>query len=124
MTTYDSTQLASVTTITGWKVVPMAIVPMGDENLRLNLTTLGLRQFDNWRSSLCLTISYLVDPASSHMLVSKIKPCMSQYEPLHGEIAYGSLKQFLSTREGFLTWIPLGILEIILARAPDFYGGP
>jgi hypothetical protein len=22
---------------------------------------------------------YLVDPASSHMLVSKIKPCMSQY---------------------------------------------
>ena len=22
----------------------------------------------------------LVDPASSHMLVSKIKPCMSQYE--------------------------------------------
>ena len=24
--------------------------------------------------------SYLVDPASSHMLVSKIKPCMSQYK--------------------------------------------
>ena len=24
---------------------------------------------------------YLVDPASSHMLVSKIKPCMSQYMP-------------------------------------------
>ena len=24
--------------------------------------------------------SYLVDPASSHMLVSKIKPCMSKYE--------------------------------------------
>ena len=24
----------------------------------------------------------LVDPASSHMLVSKIKPCMSQYKPL------------------------------------------
>jgi hypothetical protein len=23
--------------------------------------------------------AYLVDPASSHMLVSKIKPCMSQY---------------------------------------------
>ena len=23
---------------------------------------------------------YLVDPASSHMLVSKIKPCMSQYQ--------------------------------------------
>ena len=25
--------------------------------------------------------SYLVDPASSHMLVSKIKPCMSKYQP-------------------------------------------
>ena len=35
----------------------------------------------------------LVDPASSHMLVSKIKPCMSQYKLLHGETANGSLKQ-------------------------------
>lgn len=35
----------------------------------------------------------LVDPASSHMLVSKIKPCMSQYKHLHGETANGSLKQ-------------------------------
>ena len=35
----------------------------------------------------------LVDPASSHMLVSKIKPCMSQYEFLHNETANGSLKQ-------------------------------
>ena len=25
---------------------------------------------------------YLVDPASSHMLVSKIKPCMSKYKLL------------------------------------------
>jgi hypothetical protein len=24
--------------------------------------------------------SYLVDPASSHMLVSKIKPCMSKFK--------------------------------------------
>ena len=37
--------------------------------------------------------SYLVDPASSHMLVSKIKPCMSQYKLLYGETANGSLKQ-------------------------------
>ena len=28
-----------------------------------------------------LKASYLVDPASSHMLVSKIKPCMSKYKP-------------------------------------------
>ena len=27
------------------------------------------------------THRYLVDPASSHMLVSKIKPCMSKYMP-------------------------------------------
>ena len=26
-----------------------------------------------------LSDSYLVDPASSHMLVSKIKPCMSKF---------------------------------------------
>ena len=39
------------------------------------------------------TRRYLVDPASSHMLVSKIKPCMSKYTPLHGETANGSLNQ-------------------------------
>ena len=38
-------------------------------------------------------LSYLVDPASSHMLVSKTKPCMSKYKPLHGETANGSLNQ-------------------------------
>ncbi len=37
--------------------------------------------------------SYLVDPASSHMLVSKIKPCMSKYKHLYGETADGSLNQ-------------------------------
>ena len=29
-----------------------------------------------------LSDSYLVDSASSHMLVSKIKPCMSKYKQL------------------------------------------
>ena len=29
-----------------------------------------------------LLLGYLVDPASSHMLVSKIKPCMSKYKQL------------------------------------------
>ena len=37
--------------------------------------------------------SHLVDPASSHMLVSKIKPCMSEYKLSNGETANGSLKQ-------------------------------
>jgi hypothetical protein len=31
----------------------------------------------SWSQS---NVSYLVDPASSHMLVSKIKPCMSKYK--------------------------------------------
>ena len=31
----------------------------------------------------CQKNSYLVDPASSHMLVSKIKPCMSKYKWLY-----------------------------------------
>ena len=42
---------------------------------------------------LTVTSTNLVDPASSHMLVSKIKPCMSQYKLLYGETANGSLKQ-------------------------------
>ena len=37
--------------------------------------------------------SYLVDPASSHMLVSKIKPCMSKFKRLHCKTADGSLYQ-------------------------------
>ena len=37
--------------------------------------------------------SYLVDPASSHMLVSKIKPCMSKYNMVYYETANGSLNQ-------------------------------
>ena len=44
-------------------------------------------------SKLALVNIHLVDPASSHMLVSKIKPCMSKYKPLYGETANGSLKQ-------------------------------
>jgi hypothetical protein len=37
--------------------------------------------------------SYLVDPASSHMLVSKIKPCMSKFTLINCETANGSLNQ-------------------------------
>ena len=36
---------------------------------------------------------YLVDSASSHMLVSKIKPCMSKYKQVYCETANGSLNQ-------------------------------
>ena len=47
------------------------------------------------RSAGTRTNSYLVDPASSYMLVSKIKPCMSKYIPRHGETANGSLNRSL-----------------------------
>ena len=40
-----------------------------------------------------VVLGYLVDPASSHMLVSKIKPCMSKYKRLYCETANGSLNQ-------------------------------
>ena len=36
---------------------------------------------------------HLVDPASSHMRVSKIKPCMSEFKLIFGEAANGSLYQ-------------------------------
>ena len=40
------------------------------------------RSVSNWTSKWSgRAWRYLVDPASSHMLVSKIKPCMSKYEP-------------------------------------------
>ena len=61
----------------------------------------------------------LVDPASSHMLVSKIKPCMSQYKLPYGETANGSLKQLSLIRWSRSTWIPLVILELIHAHKPD-----
>ena len=46
----------------------------------------------DWRSLLC-EYSYLVDPSSSHMLVSKDKPCMSKYKFLYCETANDSLNQ-------------------------------
>lgn len=41
---------------------------------------------------------YLVDPASSHMLVSTTKPCMSKYKAYKAETANGSLNQLWFTR--------------------------
>ena len=49
--------------------------------------------FGRFRLEYAFVDRNLVDPASSHMLVSKIKPCMSQYKSLHVETANGSLKQ-------------------------------
>jgi hypothetical protein len=47
---------------------PIDAIPIAE--MRLHCLTSVLQSED----------SYLVDPASSHMLVSKIKPCMSKYK--------------------------------------------
>ena len=57
------------------------------------------------------------------MLVSKIKPCMSQYKLLHGEIANGSLKQLSFIWWPFIIWITMVILELIHAFKPDSVEG-
>ena len=63
-----------------------ANIPHSLANLRCGVgTPVPLRHLRN--------SSYLVDPASSHMLVLKIKPCMSKYKHLYRETANGSLKQ-------------------------------
>ena len=57
--------------------------------------------------------SYLVDPASNHMLLSKIKPCMSKFTLVNGDTANGSLNQprVLTCQDP--TWIKVAILELI-----------
>ena len=63
-----------------------------------------------WRSRrTSLRISHLVDPTSSYMLVSKVKPCMSQYECFYGETANGSLNQLR-----FIWWLVTRITGEIL----------
>ena len=57
------------------------------------------------------------------MLVSKIKPCMSQYKLSYGETANGSLKQLSFIWWSFFTWITVVILELIHALKPDFEEG-
>ena len=52
--------------------------------------------------TLLSVVNNLVDPASSHMLVSEIKPCMSKYRPSYGETANGSLNQLLFLRSYIL----------------------
>ena len=57
------------------------------------------------------------------MLVSKIKPCMSQYKLFYGETANGSLKQLSFIWWSFITWITMVILELIHASRPNFVEG-
>ena len=45
---------------------------------------------------------YLVDPASSHMLVSKIKPCMFKYDSTRGNLPGPDIARIDRVRELFL----------------------
>ena len=63
--------------------------------------------------------SYLVDPASSHMLVSKTKPCTCKYERSslrNCEWLIKSVTVYLTVPP---TWITVAILELIHAPGPD-----
>lgn len=61
--------------------LPTTTLPANDGRARL-----GPRRALTGRSGSCdagvAQERYLVDPASSHMLVSKIKPCMCEYEQI------------------------------------------
>ena len=67
--------------------------PFGDLAGASPTAVLGLNPRETARGPSRRKDSYLVDSASSHMLVSKIKPCMSKYKQLYGETANGSLNQ-------------------------------
>ena len=57
----------------------LLVLPTSVDALLVVCTAFGVCFGDNRLSYK----SYLVDPASSHMLVSKIKPCMSKYKHLY-----------------------------------------
>ena len=83
----------SCTRISMLKRFALSAIAYTHEHMRL------LLQFEN-----------LVDPASSHMLVSKIKPCMCVYRFLYCETANCSLIQLLITWLRDTTWITTVIL--------------
>ena len=68
--------------------------------------------------------TYLVDPANSHMLVSKAKPCTCKHRLPHGEAVNGSLDRLQFIRSYTVTWITVVILELIHATsAPTCLAG-
>ena len=65
-----------------WLAVQCALRVLAAGLLCCALAVAGVRRVRRWHpSDAAMLTRYLVDPASSHMLVSKIKPCMSKYTP-------------------------------------------
>ena len=67
-----------------WSYGPAEVKNCYGHNLLHSRTSVHGWQAGAGRKTLSLFVqdSYLVDPASSHMLVSKIKPCMSKYKKI------------------------------------------
>jgi len=82
-----------------WKIYNIYIAYFNSKNMN-----------EIWKENIIL-----VDPASSYMLVSKIKPCMSKYTRIKSETAKGSLYQLWFLRSLTVTWITVVILELIHA---------
>ena len=59
--------------------------------------------------------SYLVDPASSHMLVSKTKPCMCKNKQIYSVNLRTAHYISNNLFDGNSIWIPVVILELIHA---------
>ena len=66
-------------------------------------------------------VSNLVDSASSHTLVSKIKPCMSKYKSFTLKLRTAHYISYNLFDSPFTTWITVVILELIHASIP-FWG--
>ena len=64
-------------------------------------------------------VSYLVDPASSHTLVLKIKPCMSKCGDLHSLDCGRLIRTVIVYLMVPFTWITVVILELIHAKMGD-----
>ena len=68
----------SLSTDVGKSVVDVAAAVQRVGNLCCSMVVVAVSRL---KSQPFVNTRYLVDPASSHMLVSKIKPCMSKYKP-------------------------------------------
>ena len=70
------------------------------------------------RSKAVLEDSNLVDPASSHMLVSKTKPCMSKYKQIILRDCGRLIKTVTIYSMILTTRITVVILQLIRAQTP------
>ena len=64
-------------------------------------------------------VSQLVDPASSHMLVSKIKPCTCKFMSSERRNCEWLIKTVIFHLAFILIWITVVILELIHALMSD-----